>query len=366
MDDLYLSGVIFSFFIGLIKIGIAISAISSVRAGNLKKIGLYYSGINGTFTTSKPSVLKFTGFFAYMVLLAPIFSWLSVASAAWSVIHWLNTRSSIPEAVKIIQYKIAHVNLSKEQMISAQEEISKVLGMPSQIRVGAQEENEAYDTLTLVLDHGEWYSEIVVDPTLLSLKSYGHTPDYDSIFHSQMEYKIEGETILIRLINDYTDNYGKESWHVRDGVVLESEIRNRHDTRFNVISVDEELEKYRSQTVWYLLKNYTIKFFIMSKHSNLFPPGEFRRLVRTELEKLKLATAKFNCDVTAMGIEVIEGAEGFDFRYPDYFPEQDRKRVEALFSKESLNSYGISVNELNTFKEIQTELMKLLGDRNAA
>ncbi len=50
---------------------------------------------------------------------------------------------------------------------------------------------------------------------------YRHTPDYDSVFNSEHEYRIEGTNVFARLLEDKVEHYTDVEYRVKDNVVLE-------------------------------------------------------------------------------------------------------------------------------------------------
>lgn len=364
--DFYIQGLFISFLIGFVKVCISISTLFSIRARNLKKIGLYYSLMSGGFTNTKPnSAIKFVLYSTYVLLIAPIFSWLSVASASWGVIAWLSKRSPVPEKIKEIQWKIAHFDLTKDQLIELQEEIAKITGNPGPIRTGEPSESEGNDDpSTLVLDPGEWYSEVRAIPSQRLLKFHTHTPDYDFESNSTFEYKFEESQLLARLIEHTSHHYTDIERHVKDGVVLESEIRKRAEgSSFRLTKVEDEIAKYTEQVQWQPFDRYDVRFFVMAQHPDLFPHRELRRLARLELERIKLATENVNQLAKKLGVEIEETSEGFSFMHPETGTEEMKTKAEQLFSDEALKLLGTSFGELYIAKKMIADLQKLLGEK---
>lgn len=215
----------------------------------------------------------------------------------------------------------------------------------------------------LVLDAGEWYSQVLVDTQEKTLRFYGRTPDYDTERHSTFEYKFDGEQLFTKLEEDHTEHPGTDDWHVRDGVVLESEIRKRADgATFRFISADEEVSEYTSQITWHLAPRNIVRFFVMAKHPELFPYKALRKLMRGELERVRMVTQRVITEAKTLGVEIEETAIGFEFRSPKNHSEHDKKQAAQFFSIDSLEVLGTSHAELNTSKKLQAELLTLLGD----
>jgi len=138
--EVYLTGVWIALFIGLSKVCIVISILLSQKAKNLKKINLYYNCTDGAFNSTEPfSKIKVILYLFYLLVIAPIFSWLSVLSATLMIIVYISNRTHVPEEIKSVRFKIAHIDLSKDQMIEIRKEIFKILGIEAP--VGAESDS---------------------------------------------------------------------------------------------------------------------------------------------------------------------------------------------------------------------------------
>jgi len=368
MEDVYLTGVGIAFLISFVKVCMAASALLSVRSKNMARIGLYYSCLAGTYEPKQFKLSRFLIYLFYMLAVAPIFSWLSVASGLWSFISAHSNRTPVPDNIKAIQWKMANIQMSKEQLIELQEEMAKILGSGGPVRTGPTTEEEEENRLTLVLDSGEWYSEFEINPPQKLLTYYGHTPDYWSVFHSIYEYQFEKEALLVRLIEDRTEHPGEDdNWNVRDGVVLESAIRDRHEKRkFPIDSVEDRIARYKTDITWQPMTRHDVRFFAMTKHPELFPHRELKRIIRTELERINEVTRNVFRELADLGMEIVESEDGLDFRLPDGSPESAKEKAKQFFEPESLQKYGTNFAELQLSKKTQAELTRLLSEREAA
>lgn len=230
----------------------------------------------------------------------------------------------------------------------------------------SSEPTEDFSKYTLILDASEWYSEVTINPIARTAYFYSHTPDYDYISHSTYQYKIDGTSIYMRLISDYSDHYGRIERNVMDGVVLESEIIERHDgTSFLSEPLESKINKLQSQLKWDILLRRDLKYFIFSKHDDVFKESAIRRMIRIELEKLRASKRALIAKATNLGLEVTPSDEGFEILFPEQYPEGRKAEVQRLFAKESLEEIGINLSELNSFKKIESDLLALIGE-NAA
>lgn len=372
----YFGGVAVAFIIGLIKLCIAFSLSHSQRARNMAKVGLHYSYFNGTFNLTSPEGWgKVVWFTIYLLIIAPIFSWLSVISAAWMFISARVKQTAVPEKLKEIQFKIAHVDLTKDQMTNLLNEISEVLqtnpivvnGSGGETRISSEITNSENDedSFTLVLEtieDSDWYLEVSVEPKSKLFHFHSHPPDYDGLYYSTYEYKFENTKLLVRLIEDYSDHIGKIEFNVKDNVVVTSEISKRHaESSINIDSLEEKIESYSKQVEWHEFKRHDVRFFIMSKHIELFPPMEFRKTVRQELERIRSDKGKFQNQMEQMGFVIHETEEGFQAKFPKDCTEEQRKKLQALYDEKSKSNTSL-VNDMYSYKDIENCLLKWLDE----
>lgn len=366
--EFYLVGVVVAFLMGIVKLGVALSIRLSVKARNLHKLGLRYRASTGTFDKEGTTRAGWVGLAIWLVVVAPLGSWVSVASAVWTYLAAKKkaTAAAVPNKVKTIQDVVANRELSREQLIEAQEEVKRELHQPGAVLAGSDDEEEPSN---LVLENSDgWWNEVTANPANKTLVFYGHTDDYESVFNSTEEYRFDGNEVLTRLLEDDVEHPGEHVWHVKDGVVLESAIRKRaEEKKFTLTSPDEEIAQYKEQVEWHPVLNRKLRFFIMSQHPAEFPLRERRRLIRTELERLEAAAWKLTGEAKAHGLEICEGEHGTEMRFPDSFTDADKKSVrDALLNQEHCAALGISLAELAHIKELRGDLLKLLGESTAA
>jgi hypothetical protein len=195
-------------------------------------------------------------------------------------------------------------------------------------------------------------------------------------FHSQFdletstaeyEYKIDGTSALIRLLNSYDEGEStrmRDEWEIRDGVVLESDIRARWEAqKFKIGSTDEKIADLKKQTEWKVLAPSAFNGFAYYLLNRVLPVADARRFLRQEIERLKLANARATQEAAKYGLE----------RDPN--PESVRgwrwiggERPEGVDSRRfwdavEAGDYGISYDELGELGERQiNQLHELLGD----
>ncbi len=126
----------------------------------------------------------------------------------------------------------------------------------------------------------------------------------------EYEYRVEGVKVFMRLIHDIDDGMGTPrggEWRVRDGVVLEADMRARFDARDDSVkqihNFDKEITDLRTSTEWQEMQPLDwsgVLAFILSKTA---PAADVRRLYRGELERIKTGVAKVWKELDRIGIE---------------------------------------------------------------
>jgi hypothetical protein len=183
---------------------------------------------------------------------------------------------------------------------------------------------------------------------------------YDT-FHwkSLYEYRIDGQEVFCRLIEDESSDIGETRHDVRDGVVLESEIRERDkDKKWDWYKVDENIAKLKSRVEWQQVNSvdwHGFKYFLLSKN---LPKPEARRYLRQELERLQAGTTRFFKEAEKYGLERVETSLD-RFRFADGKPELTKDVWKKL--NESYSSCGITDLEFSWGKKLAAVLEKLLA-----
>jgi hypothetical protein len=184
----------------------------------------------------------------------------------------------------------------------------------------------------------------------------------------EYEYKIDGTSVSLRALNSRhepdPDNL-EEEWEVRDGVVLESDLRARDEAKkFKMGSIDEKIAGLKSATEWQELTSWAFngfKYFLLSRR---LPASDARRYLRGELERLKLGIARATQEFAAYGVEPDPNPESIDgWRWIGGKKPEDAKDNTPFWDKVKSGALGITPEETGRFgREQIVELQKLLGE----
>jgi len=178
---------------------------------------------------------------------------------------------------------------------------------------------------------------------------------------SLYEYRLEGTDVLCRLIeNQYEDIGVPKQNDVRDGVVLESEIRKRDaGKRFRLGSIDDKIGDLKTDVQWHKMASLSwhgLKYFILSKK---LPQADARRYLREELERFKGGEIGVFNEAEKYGLEPDESSLD-RFKLTEGKPEPSSEYWKKLFA--SAQSHGISDIEFSWGKKLKGVLEKLLSD----
>jgi hypothetical protein len=167
--ETYLLGVVAAFVIGLIKLVVAVSELLSTAARNFKTVGRYYQLWTGCYFAEKPPTPAVLVTFAvWMLVVAPLGSWLSVASAVWTYSKFLKVRSAQPPPLKAALYRVRNERLTRDEMVALQEELAKEQGLTGRALTG---DNGDADPTLLVLEETEkHYFVVEVNPNEKTLE----------------------------------------------------------------------------------------------------------------------------------------------------------------------------------------------------
>jgi hypothetical protein len=185
---------------------------------------------------------------------------------------------------------------------------------------------------------------------------------------SEYEYRIEGTSVSVRLLNSF--NCGESTkmekeWEVRDGVVLESDLRARFEAKqFKLRPIDEDIEALKSQTQWWELTSggfNGFKYFLLNR---CLPVPDARRYLRQELERLKVGNARAIRELAGYGIEPDLNPESIDgWRYIGNKESENAKDTQPFWKMVGSGALGITKVETGQYgRQLIRDLQKLLGE----
>jgi hypothetical protein len=209
--------------------------------------------------------------------------------------------------------------------------------------------------------------------------------------YSTIEYKISDDPIdlKMRTIELFHRFIGGEEYSIKDGVVLESELKK------NKFNDQERIDNLKKEVEWSevsILGNPEINLYILSKHPEIISKEDYRKFLRQSIERIKLGVSKVENAVKndTHGLQFHTGDYGISIWYPDNeaekkeseeywnLPKEKRdsskygKKLEyvekfndSIFKEDSPNYVGISDLEFRNNKEIVGYIENLLNKKES-
>jgi hypothetical protein len=295
---IYLTGVFIALIINLIIIINVFFTLISTKNRNIKQIGLHFNPWTGNYTKEKLTWKAFSLYIVYLLMISPLFSWLSVG---WSVFIYLKgifNKVPVPEKIKEINFKLSSVDLPKAKVKEYMNEIVKFYG-DDYINLDDRILDEDDPDLLVIepaIEKDDWYREIRLDRKIKNFTMYSHTPDYDAQFTDVYDYKFVGSDLWTRKIEHKGEFIGSgEEWDIKNNVVMELEVRNRMGEsclHYKPEDIEKKISSLKEVVEWQECKQNIIKYFVMFRHSDLFTEFELGKYMRSELERIKYGYKK--------------------------------------------------------------------------
>jgi hypothetical protein len=177
------------------------------------------------------------------------------------------------------------------------------------------------------------------------------------------EYKLEDTRVLFRLIDHQYEDIGVPKYHdVRDGVVLESDMRKRDaESQFHINNVEDKIRDLQKEVQWQKMEStwgLGLRYFIISRK---LPPPDARRYLRQEMERLKAGEAVFFQEAKKLGLERDDESKSLDrlkVSEGNSIPSNEELRNLNV----STEQFGITHVEFSWGPKLRGVLEKLLGD----
>jgi hypothetical protein len=172
--------------------------------------------------------------------------------------------------------------------------------------------------------------------------------------YSTIEYKISDDPIELKMrtIELYHDFVGGTDHSIKDGVVLESEIKKKD------FVTPDRIDSLKKEVAWSkvpIFGNYEVNLYILSKHPEIISKDDYRKFLRQSIERIKDGVAKVKEIVKkdSHGLEIHTGDYGMSIWYPDN--ESEKKESEAYWDlpkeKRDDSAYGKKLKYVEDFNE---------------
>lgn len=355
MDFDYVIGVAISFLVSVVKVSYATAQLTSTRAKNFKHLGLFYSCAQGRFLEGKSHPIRYLVYLIYMLLIAPLFSWLAVASAAGAFIWDMSRRQPTPEKIKDVHYKLGFSVLPKEQVIQLARDLGNLVGEVNLIR---EVRESPYGTATLQLDKVR---------KLLFINS--RTADYQTDHRLELEFRISATHVDYRTISDSTEHAGGEVENdVIDNVVQESQIRKRREGMSDhpLFNAETTIAHLKKSVEWHPIAEPRFISYFVLVNANELSLFDLRKFFQSEKQRIETGCREILRDVDTQGGIVSETEDGYDITHRDNNDKAAREKLSRLFDEESWHNRQIVKNEFFGKKTALAEIDGWLERTKAA
>lgn len=214
---------------------------------------------------------------------------------------------------------------------------------------------------SLLLEEGDWVSTATVNKLKMELRLNSHPSDYETCFKEIYQYRIEGNKVHVRLMHKESEDYIGIEEEVQDNVIMLSKIKERYDkSKFTLTPFQERIKNLKKEIQWHELKNLNTAFFIMKQHPNIIPNDELRRIIRTEIERIKFGSSQAFKDMIALEATILKENGFYTFKFPKKYTEEQKQVIEKIVNH-TIDKYFITYYELQSSDKMIDELNLHLG-----
>lgn len=176
----------------------------------------------------------------------------------------------------------------------------------------------------------------------------------DDVFYnySTIEYKISANPVELQMRTTELSHEPPKEWSIKDGVVLESELRkNKFNDQERINSLKKEVEWTKAS----ILGNPEVNLYILSKHPEIISKEDYRKFLRQSIERVRLGVSKVEDAVKndTHGLQFHTGDYGRSIWYPDSETEKKESEEYWNLSKEKRDDskYGKKLEYVEKFND---------------
>ncbi|ACH40669.1 hypothetical protein Gbem_3677 [Citrifermentans bemidjiense Bem] len=370
MDDPYFTGMVASFVINMGRIGMSLSDTFSVKSRNMKRINLHYDLTTGGYKSTPTSKLKHALVYGEMLFFSPLFSWLSAGFNTFNLIRLYFKKRQLPERVKEINFKLESVDLPKEKVRECINELATFYGLPG-ADFRTLSDDEEYDSNDFALsfdeDENDWVTELYLSKETKTYTITSHSPDHTSSHTTVFEYAFNSTSVKSRTIEHKFSYFTNDEYDIRNGVVLEDEVREKFEESdkysFSSKSIEEKLADLRADTEW-SEPTTRIRYFLLFRHGEVMNDVALQRFFRSEIARIELGYRQLEKEVNRMGWQVVppdfdEQARYMPLRRQEGTGEENVPAIQKLYN--DMSKFNITFAELTESDVIIKELNRYIS-----
>ena len=368
----YLLGVFVAVLISLVKLTIMVCALSSIKNKNLKKIGLHYSPWAGNYTKNKISWKGMGSLVAVILLIEPLLSWINVCYATFQYIKKIVNKVPVPEKVKEINFKLSSVTLPKDKVEEYVNESAQFFGLKDADLRTLDHDCPYLFILESAEHENDWYRELTLDRTTTHYTIYDRSPDIFDTYTDIYEYRFKDNSLWIKAIESKSEYMRDIDYNIRNNVVLEDNVRVRLSQSLTNSQeyIEDKIQGFRRDIEWHECNVNRSKYFIMFRHSDLFPSSELKTYFHSELERINYGYKALVNKVNAIGgyighvdVGSLEFFYGWGkLRFNKELPNESIAKLRELIEGDSMTAtFGISYYEFDQIGNVRQDLEKYLA-----
>lgn len=188
----------------------------------------------------------------------------------------------------------------------------------------------------------------------------------DDVFYnnSTIEYKISASPVELQMRTVELSHTPPKEWSIKDGVVLESELRN------NKFNDQERIDRLKKEVEWSkvaILGNPEVNLHILSQHPEIISKADYRKFLRASLERVKLGVSKVEEAVKndTHGLQFHTGDYGKSIWYAE--SDAEIKERDAYYdlpkAEQAASTYGKKLKYVEDFNNalFMEESQKYVG-----
>lgn len=366
MEDVYISGFVVAFWLGVLRFILTFSAANNQKAKNFEKVGTFLSVWSGRFDAlTPPSKLNFFFLAAYCLVIAPFGSWISVSSAAWGFFRWLSDKFNAPQTIKDFEFKVTKLNLTKPQMLEALDNISRFLNLPPgrNLRAGLLSFVDRESPYQVNLFDSTYPEKLTIYPHKKQYTLYSRVPEDTTTFKSTFEYRFKDKLLFQKCIQDFSDGVGERLWTIKDGTAQEKDISSNYV--FTKETTSRMIESAKNASNWHRVERFQVKYFLMLHHPETFGLPYIQETAAEELQSLRNSLSQFKVALEDIGGNLNETENGFNITTPKCKNESEQENIQLKITK-IMSLANLSNYNLWYAKKIETDLLALAEEKLAA
>lgn len=347
---IYVYGVIVAFTLSVTRLIISYIRSNSLKSKNLAKVGMDYNFIRGDWELNKK--IDSGTILYWFFIIVPLFSWISVILKSLNFFIGINYKRKLPEKIREIDFKLEGFDLPKDSVVQVLKELRDFYPTRD-AQIDSVIEKYEGEFRKLSLGNGDCERIMRIYPREKQLIESYRSSDHHYYSTTTYEYRFEKENIFTRVTDEKAEFMGETENYIREGIVIEEEIRKKCENKLN--DFEFELKVRKDLVLWKDLNTPKIIFLIYFNHQDIFPIKHISTILISHIKRIKKGKVQFDQLLNTYHGRIIKN----DFNIEVDIQNQEHKNevLDLLKDSEKLrNKFDISKEELIYFNETLDEL----------